>query len=392
MPLSSSDLQQKARALTGIDFDDVEIQEPLARLVDSLNRESNLTPAGESAMEKRLVHLLANRLRMERDFINHPEIAEEQQVIRPIFIIGLPRSGTTKLQKVLSVSGDFTELPYWMSYNPSLITGDRNEKTDPRIEDTEQYVQWMNRASPGMKLSHPFATHEPEEVNPILEQAFLNGAYFSAFVNVPSFVGWYVQQDMNKPLQYLRRTLQYLQWQFDIDKTKPWILKNPTFSGTEPLVLNTFPDAKFIIIHRHPSICVASTMSLLVAFHKLYSDIDIKSPTSEVTSSAASMMAQGLAALINQSTINRTTLSGNEIIDVSYSDLLKTSVTVIEEIYRRIGKPLSEQARSRINEWELKNRQHRHGVHNYSLAEFGLSDQMIDEAFAEYIRNYGSYF
>jgi Sulfotransferase family len=329
---------------------------------------------------------------MERDFINHPEIAEEQQVIRPIFIIGLPRSGTTKLQKVLSVSGDFTELPYWMSYNPSLITGDRNEKIDARVDDAEQHVQWMGRTSPGMKFVHPFATHEPEEVNPILEQALLNGFYFSAFVDVPSYVGWYVQQDMHKQLQYLRRTLQYLQWQFDIDKSKPWILKNPTFSGAEPLVLNIFPDAKFVIIHRHPSICVASAISLLVSFHKLYSDIDIKSQTNDVTSSAGFMLSQGLAALINQSTINRAALSGNEFIDVSYSNLAKTSITVVEEIYRRIDRPLSALARERINDWEHNNRQHKYGAHQYSLAEFGLSDQMINAGFSDYIKDYGSYF
>jgi LPS sulfotransferase NodH len=392
MSLSADDLQQKARALTGIDLDDAEIQEALIRLVDSLNRESNLTPAGETAMEKRLIHTLANRLRMERDFINHPEIAEDQHVISPIFITGLPRSGTTKLQKLLSASGDFTELPYWMSYNPSLITGDRNEKPDPRIEDTEQHVQWMDRTSPNMKLVHPFFTNEPEEVNPILEQALLNGFYFSAFVDVPSYMGWYVQQDMGKQLQYLRRTLQYLQWQFDIDTKKPWVLKNPTFSGAEPLVLNAFPDAKFIIIHRHPSTCIASAISLLVAFHKLYSDVDIKSSTDDITSSAGFMLAQGLAATINQSTANRMVLTGGEMIDVSYSDLSKTSLAVVEEIYQRIGKPLYDSARSRINQWEQINRQHKHGVHSYSLAEFGLSDQMIDEAFCEYIGEYSRYF
>jgi Sulfotransferase family len=392
MSLSANDLQQKAHALTGIDFDDVEIREALHVLVDSLNSESNLTPEGESAMEKRLVHTLANRLRMERDFINHPQIAEDQDVLNPIFITGLPRSGTTKLQKLLSVSGDFTELPYWMSYNPSLITGDRDEKVDPRIDDTEQYVQWMDRTSPDMKLVHPFYTHEPEEVNPILEQALLNGFYFSAFVDVPSFMGWYVQQDMGKQLHYMRRTLQYLQWQFGIDNTKPWILKNPTFSGAEPLVLNTFPDAKFIVIHRHPSTCIASTISLLAAFHKLYSDVDIKTPTADITSSAGFMLSQGLAATINQSTLNRAALSGGEMIDVSYSDLSKASLTVVEEIYQRIGKPLSDLARSRIDEWENNNRQHKHGVHKYSLAEFGLTDQMIDQAFAEYIAKYSSYF
>jgi hypothetical protein len=99
-------LQLKARELSGVELEDPEVREPLQVLVDSLNHESRLSPNGKEAMEECLVHLLANRLRMERDFLQYPEIAHEK-IIEPVFICGLPRSGTTKLQKLLSVTGDF---------------------------------------------------------------------------------------------------------------------------------------------------------------------------------------------------------------------------------------------------------------------------------------------
>jgi hypothetical protein len=390
MPLSELTLRQKARLQTGIELDDIDVREPLWVLVDSLNREGQLTPAGERAMEERLIRLLANRLRMERDFIAYPEIANEQ-IVAPIFIYGLPRSGTTKMQKLLSATGDFTELPFWMAFNPSLISGKRDEEVDARIEDAEHYVKWLDSNSPDAKLIHQVSAFEPEEVSPILEQAFHN-FYWSAFVNVPSYNSWEAAQDPRNSVRYLQRTLQYLQWQFAIDKTKPWALKNPLFVGLEPVILNVFPDAKLLMTHRHPEICVASAISLQSTFHKLCSDIDITSPAMDVTSSTGFLLLESMAAAMAQNEINRSIFPGLGVVDVSYSQLTQTSLAVVEKIYHHIGKPLSDDARCRVDEWETNNRQHKHGVHKYSLGEFRLSGEMVTQRFKDYIRDYQRYF
>ena len=390
MPLFAKDLQQRARKLAGFSLEDPEIDEPLQVLVDALNREARLTPAGEAAFGRRLVGLLANRLRMERDFRKHPEIAE-QQVVAPIFILGLPRSGTTKMQKLLSVSGDFSELLYWMAFSPALVTGEHTEDNAPRIDEAEHFCRWMEQASPAVKLIHPYSTYEPEEVNPLLEQA-LQTLWWAGWVEIPSYVGWLMAQDPLQPMRYLRRIFQYLQWQFNMGPDKPWALKNPLFIGMEPIIRQVFPDAVLIMTHRHPFHCVASTISLQVAFHRAFSDVDINPPNIDVQASSGFRIMEMLAAAAKQSAANRVAFPHLGILDVGYGELTKNSMPVVKRSYRHIGKPLSDAARDRIAAWEGENRQHKHGAHQYSLGQYRLTEDMVSERFGEYIQDYGDYF
>ena len=109
---SARQLMAKARAATGIDILDSAIEVPLAQLLKSLNAEAQLTEDGARAFEKRLLRVLNNRLRMERDFRNHPEI-NDQKIIRPLIMTGAARTGSTKLAKLFSASGDFLYFTCW---------------------------------------------------------------------------------------------------------------------------------------------------------------------------------------------------------------------------------------------------------------------------------------
>ncbi|MET0379658.1 MAG: sulfotransferase [Spongiibacteraceae bacterium] len=383
MPISSTVLKRMARELSGINIEDHEADEPLRILVNSLNAESHLSATGTTAMEHRLLRILVNRLRMERDFVAHPEIAEEK-IIAPIFVFGLPRSGTTKMQKLLSVTGDFQALPLWMAHNPSLISGDRSESTEARISDTRNYVEWIDRTNPGIRAVHAFDVDEPEETNPIMEQGFLS-AYLPAFVEVPSYMQWYVGQDSRQQFHYIKRVIQYLQWQFADGNVKSWVLKNPTFLGSEPIIREVFPDARMIVTHRHPDAVIASSASLIVNFHKLYSDID-------VSSNAGVMMTEGQAWLAQQHIHNRQRDPRLNIIDVGYPELIDDSTRVLERIYADIGLPFTSAASKKVIQWEQGHRQHKFGSHRYGLADFGVGKQLIAEKFATYIAHYSQYF
>ena len=123
---NAEDLMLLSREVTGIDLIDDKAIEPIGRLVTSLNEESDLHEDGFVAMEKKLLRILSNRLRMQRDILAHPEILD-QKINAPIFIHGMPRTGSTKSQKILSKSGDFNWLVLWKTLNPSLISGNRDE-------------------------------------------------------------------------------------------------------------------------------------------------------------------------------------------------------------------------------------------------------------------------
>ena len=112
--LEGEDLMSRARELTGIDLIDEEAVEPITRLVNSINEEADLHEIGCAAKQKKLLRILSNRLRMQRDIANHPEILD-QKINAPIFIHGMPRTGSTKSQKILSKSGDFNWLVLWMT-------------------------------------------------------------------------------------------------------------------------------------------------------------------------------------------------------------------------------------------------------------------------------------
>ena len=116
---TAAQLMARAREMTAVDIVDSDIEEALGRLVTALNTEAQLTEAGAAGMEGRIHTILSNRLRMLRDFAAHPEI-DEQQIVRPHFLTGAGRSGSTKLHKLLAASGDFKYLRFWQQFNPSL--------------------------------------------------------------------------------------------------------------------------------------------------------------------------------------------------------------------------------------------------------------------------------
>jgi len=189
LQMSADHMLARAREMTGIDIIDAEAVEPLRLLHAAYNTDACLHEQGALAIEKKLLRLLSNRLRMQRDFARHPEIAEIQ-ITNPTFVYGQLRSGTTKVQKLLTASGDFQYLPFWQTYNPSLISGSRTESAQARqvrIEEADSFIHWFDNMSPDAKLGHRFSTFEPEEESLILEHCLKTGA-FIAFNTMTSYI------------------------------------------------------------------------------------------------------------------------------------------------------------------------------------------------------------
>ena len=138
--LSVDELMAKSRELAGVDLADQEIVEPLSVLHRSLNEESRIDAAGARAYEAKFLRLLTNRLRMKRDFMRYPEIAE-QELNGPLVIMGVARSGTTKLQKALAASGDFNFLTFWQNFMWASVTGEPGEDVAPRIAEADAFCR-----------------------------------------------------------------------------------------------------------------------------------------------------------------------------------------------------------------------------------------------------------
>ena len=370
--LSVGPLMSRAREITGIDRIDEDAIEPLGVLCSSLQDDAMLHDAGVGNWKTMLLRILSNRLRMQRDFAAHPEIADER-IEAPVICIGMPRTGSTKLQKLLASSGDFNWLPLWQAYNPSSFTGVPGESTEARIADTDAFVDCMNRYSPDLKSGHDFSTHEPEEESCILEHS-LRTPCFVGWGLVTGYLNWLSTKGMTAQFEHLRATLQYLQWQGLASPSKRWLLKSPLYYGMEPSLLEVFPDACLVMSHRHPRTSIPSSIRLLEKFFMPYSD----------ARPDADRAVLGSASSMRRHFRNRERM-GLNVLDIPYSASVGSPGTVIEKIYQFAGIPLSEGSRARMLKWNAGNPKDKHGRHDYSLADYGYTEERIDEVFAEYI-------
>jgi len=370
---SASSLMARAREMTGIDLLDSDAVEPLTVLLKSFNEESRLHQAGTAAMEKKLLRLLCNRLRMQRDFAAHPEIAD-QKIEAPIVICGMGRTGSTKLQKLLAASGDFNWLPYWQSHNPCLHTGSRSETVAPRIREAEEYCQWFDQSSPENKYGHAIEAHEPDEESYMLEQS-LRTPCFIGWSELPSYMQWLAGQDLTAQFTYLRDLLKYLQWQGLQSEERRWVLKCPLYFGLEPLLLSVFPDACLVMTHRHPSATIPSSCRLLETFHMPFTHAPIDPKA----------FFEGTVAQINQHLQIRRMHDDIRILDLPFLQIVQEPLTVAGKVYNHCGVELRAEAKQKILEWDNNNPQNKQGVHKYSLADFGFTESDIEEGFKDYI-------
>jgi hypothetical protein len=284
----------------------------------------------------------------------------------------MARSGTTKMQKILAASGDFNYLPFWMNYNPALLTGQRDEPVEPRIQDAEAWCRWFDAGSPEAKLGHPFETHEPEEQTVLIEGCFRTAAFFG-FAEVPSFLGWIATQSAEPMFRFLRDSLQYLQWQGLGERGKRWLIKSPIFHGLESELLTVFPDAKITMTHRSPLQTVPSTLKLLECFHKPYD----RSPVQAV------MYAKGLAMAIDRH-MDLREQGVTRPLDLRFEDVHQSVEAVLEKVYRFAGMQLTNESLERMRRWEIGHPMHRAGRFEYALGDYGLDEAAIRTEFARY--------
>lgn len=381
---SAQQLMARAREQSGVtDIMDSEVEEALTVLLNSLNTQAELSEAGAIGMEDRLLNLLCNRLRMKRDFRAHPEI-EAQQIVRPLIITGLPRTGSTKLHKMLAASGDFKSINFWQGYCMSLRTGDRGEDTMPRIRTAEAHLKWFDRQSPTAKLTHEFSTFETEEESLVLEHNICSN-YPQAFAFVPDFLQWWAVQDPRKQIAFVKQGLKYLQWQFYDGDPRPWILKCPMYPGFEPLLAEVFPQALFVSTHRRSSDVISSGASLLHSYHKVYSDADRR----QILGPA---LLGGMAKAIEGYMASRDAHPELNYLDAGYTAISAHAETLVEQIYAGAGMNLSATARQAMRDWARDNRQHKHGVHRHSLEEYSLTESRVNDQFQRYVDRYGKFF
>lgn len=369
---SAEELLADARRESGVDLDDVAAVEPLSVLLDAYNASARFTPAGAAMKRTYVVRILKNRLRMARDLAAHPEILDIE-LRPPLLINALPRTGSTKMQKTLAVTGDFNFLPYWMCINSASHTGVPGEDVTPRIDEIRAYAEWFLSASPEARFGHEMLAEEPEEEAYVMMQS-LRCRALAGFANAHDYIAWVGGQDLAAQYRYLDDTMRYLVWQGLADPDKPFLLKCVVNLGLEAEIRSAIPGVRIAMMHRDPLSVVPSASKLGQAFRKAYSDEE------QDLSGAPKRFASQLRATMR----HRADRPDEEFHDVDYVDVLRDARSVLDGIYEFAGVEPSPATHDNVARWEADNPQHKHGGWTYAAEDFGFTDDDIRTEFADY--------
>ncbi|MHC4104920.1 MAG: sulfotransferase family protein, partial [Planctomycetota bacterium] len=329
--LSEESLLKAAKKTNKLDdFGDESFRKPLGVLLDSIERESELTPAGRFITRKRLIGVLGNRLRARKFFTDYPEILR-QKVARPVIITGLQRTGTTLLHRMMAADPDTRSLRSWEAVNPAPFLNVKNGKKDPRVGMAELSAKVVSYLSPDFYAVHPIEVHSQEEDVLLLDFSFLSTVPES-LLRVPAYSRWLEEQDYTPAYKYMKDLLKLLQWQRPGSR---WVLKTPHHLEHIETLCVVFPDAKFVQLHRDPCTALASFCSMIAHSRGVLSD------TVDPVEIGRHWLRK-TGRMIDASMIARATSLNDRFIDVYYYDLVRDPVGEIKKIYGFLGIPFSE--------------------------------------------------
>jgi hypothetical protein len=361
-PLDVERLMETARRRTRLDdFGAGHFREPLGILVDALEREAQLNPLGRFGARQLLLGLLETRLRVEDLLRRRPEILE-QRIERPILIVGMLRTGTTLLHRLLAQDPGLRHLPYWESAMP-LPLGDPTKlppAPDPRIRRARQSLAFLYWVAPLIITMHELEAEAPDEELSLMAVDFAT-TLFEASYNVPSFAEWFARTDQTPAYAYFRRLLQILQWYRRGDR---WLLKSPQHLWHLRALLSTFPDATIVQTHRDPVTVTASFASLTAYGRRM--NTDHPDPRT-----IARSWAQRIEMVLRRSIEDRPA-NTRRFIDVSLHELMRDPIGVARRIYAVADRELTPAVEKAMRTWLAANPQRKHGGHVYRLEDFGL--------------------
>lgn len=350
-------------------------------LLRSLEEEGDLNAAGRFAMRTRIVDLLVNRFRMEEYLECHPEIRDEQ-IGAPFVIVGLPRTGTTMLHRLLSCDPTTNAVLWWENRNPAPFPGTKWGEPDPRIAAAHQEVRAVLAAVPELAAIHPWDPEGPDEEIMLLEHSFYSTTPPS-MANLPLYDSWVKQQDQTAAYEYLKLTLQFLQWQKRRAGTvgTRWVLKAPHHLTFMEYLFKVFPGVRVIQTHRDPLQTLPSITSMYYSLRKLACD----NPDPLVV---GRFCLEHWGNAMRHSMQVRDTLPADRFFDVDYRAVARDPIAEVRRIYDFLGMTLDAETEKQMAWWVEENRRDKRAPHEYTLDKFGLTEQEIQREFSEYRRRY----
>ena len=378
MKINANEILDQAKSETGLsDLGEPLFFEGLNRLINSINNEANLNEIGIQAQPIRIQGLLSNRLRFEEDLKKFPEILD-QEIIAPIVIVGLPRTGSTMTHRLLASDPNHTAMLWWEGRYPALLPGEKRGDIEARMELGKAEVDAVVAASPEALDIHPWDYKGADEEILLLEHNFLSTVPES-FMALPSYSEWIEEQDHTLAYEDLKKFIQYLQWQNPGREKKRWVLKSPHHLGFIDKMISVFPDAKIIQTHRDPIKTVPSFCSMCA---NLFEPLTTNFDKVFIGKHWSNKLTRALNHCMNISEQHP-----DNFLDLEFLNMIKDPIDEMKKIYEFIGQPFGEKTEVAMEAWREENK-HEMGAHKYSLEEYDLTESQINDNFAKYQQKY----
>ncbi len=381
VPLDPESLLSAARADTGLgDFgsgDD--FREPLAILLDSLDREANLTLLGRILVRAEVLNLLVNRLRITELVGRHPEI-EQERIERPLHIVGLSRSGTSILHELLAQDPRMRAPLSWEARFPCPPPTAATWRTDPRIARADRIFRHWNELVPDYAAMHEMGGEVPCECIWLSQHSF-RAEEFLGRQQAPAYGAWLADADLGPAFAWHRRMLQMFQWALP---TPRWVLKAPSHMLALPALFATYPDACVVQTHRDPLQSMGSTASVLSALAWM------RQSRVDVELIKAGFAGEGLAGRLGAMLAARDAgvAPPEQFFDVRFSDLMADPFETIRGVYAHFDIEYTAGAERCMREYLAAKPRAKHGRHEYSFDELGLDLETERARFADYQRRF----
>jgi len=363
--LTPADFLEEASRIAGrSDFGDDAFREPLAIAWSSLNGEARLNETGRQMFAAWVLFRLVTRLRVQALLEARPEISEVP-IERPLFIVGMPRTGTTLLHNLLSLDPRSRPFTYRELRYP--CTPNAGEMASESLARQEEAV-------PGFRAIHAMEVEGPHECEHLKLNDF-DSRFFDLHAHVPTYTAWFERHDATQTYRNLRRQYQAI---LGRETDRRLLLKSVFHVDNFDVVLDVFPDARFIMTHRSPVEVVGSTSSMRLALRRSASDrVDVE----EVGRITLDSLARGMELAMEA----RGAADPVRLFDLRYEQFVADPVGSIRRIYAHFGFDYSASFDRGMEEYLRANPKNKHGTHRYAVEDFGLSRASVEARFADYV-------
>jgi hypothetical protein len=378
--LDEHKLLEKAIEQAGCsDFGGDDFREGLRRFLASVEDEAKLTLLGRVLAHGYVTGNLANRLRLVDWRKQHPEIGREK-IVAPLFIVGMPRTGTTILHALLEQDPANRAPLFWEVQFPVPPATPDTWGNDPRIAEDQKILDQLYRLLPGFQAMHPMGATMPQECVAVFTMCFMS-AQLQVQFNVPSYQSWLDEQDMRATYGFYKRFLQHAQ--SGGVRGERWVLKSPAHLHLLETLLDVFPDARIVHTHRDPVEVCASVASLTATLRGAATDaIDLKA--------IGKQQVRWWAKLIGKSLDQRKRLAHRreQFFDVTMGEIVADPIGVVRRMYAHFGYRLSDEVETRMVSFMKNNPRDKHGSHAYSPSDFGIDPDRDRLLFADYVEHF----